>query len=279
MVTSTLKNADASPHEDRRVFFFRHLRPHKSYVRRDVRMVMTFNPKVGTTTLRSALIEGLEAAGNKPRVGPYWPINRQRRFLMAPPTEFLDVILHPDRYQFYAFVRNPYARVVSAWNNKFAHCHLGDQDRCSRRYAPILRKFAARHGLPGGAANSPIPFETFLQFVESQAEGRRDHHWDTQRAVLQLDGVSDHKLFRIESDFATGAMEVLTRAGVDAEWVAQRLRKPRNVSPKRDEPVLTEELAERVYRIYECDFQRLGYERDSWRNLGVRASEPAKKCA
>ena len=230
-------------------------------------MVMIFNPKVGTTTLRSALMEGLEAAGHRPRVGPYWPINRARRFLMAPPTEFLDALMHPGRYEFFAFVRNPYARIVSAWNNKFAHCHEGDQPRFTKRSAPALRRFAARHGLPGGDVNEAIPFETFLQFVESQPEGRRDHHWDTQRAVLHLDGVNYYKLFRIESDFEAGAMEVLSRAGVDREWLQKRLEKPRNVSPQLRQPVLDEELAERVYRLYECDFQRLDYDRDSWRGV------------
>ena len=60
--TTTITHDASTPTIQRRVFPLGHLRPHKTYVRRDVRMVLIFNPKVGTTTLRTALIDGLDAS-------------------------------------------------------------------------------------------------------------------------------------------------------------------------------------------------------------------------
>ena len=45
----------------------------------------------------------------------------------------------------------------------------------------LVRRFAVEQNLPGSDPESAIPFATFVSYVESQPEGRRDQHWDTQR--------------------------------------------------------------------------------------------------
>lgn len=246
----------------------RHLRPHKVYLRRDVGMALFYNPKVGTKTFRSILHEGLQHIGAKPRVPFYYPINRQRRYVFAPIGEFLHFVRHVDRYDCYAFVRNPYARFLSAWKEKFSRSHTLDTlGRNVGELLPQLRRFASKHNLPGGENKSAVPLETFLIWVESQQEGRRDHHWDTQRAVLHLEKIKYHRLFRMETEYADGMMEVLTRAGIPEDLIAQRSHRKKNSTPPLYEPVYNEELANRVYKVYECDFNLLGYDKDSWRGL------------
>jgi len=188
--------------------------------------------------------------------------------VMAPSSDYFHLRRHPEHYQCYAFVRNPYARFLSAWKNKFGTCHQDkEHTRTTRMLLPTLRRFAAKRNLPGAQADSPLPLGTFLAWVESQPEGHRDHHWDTQRAVLHLDRVKYHRLFRMEGEYVDGLMEVLTRAGIPAELIAERACRKKNATPPLKRPVYTEELAERVFNLYRCDFELLGYDRDSWHGL------------
>ena len=246
----------------------RHLRPHKIYLRRDVGMAVFLNPKTGTQTFRATLLEGLSRIDAEPRVGSYYPIKPHRRYVMAPITDYLHFMRNTGQYRCYAFVRNPYSRFLSAWKNKFGQCHNGQpHKRTTRMLLPALRRFAARHNLPGAEADSLMPFETFLSWVEAQPEGRRDHHWDTQRAVLHLDVIKYHRLFRMEGEYAQGLMEVLTQAGIPADVIERKARRKKNATPPLTKPVYNAELAQRVYRLYECDFQALGYHEDTWQDL------------
>ena len=246
----------------------RHLRPHKVYLRRDVGLALFYNPKVGTKTFRSILHEGLQHIGAKPRVPFYYPINRQRRYVFSPIADYLHFARHTNHYDCYAFVRNPYKRFLSAWKEKFSRAHTLDKvGRNVGQLLPQLRRFALKHGLPGSEEKSAVPFETFLIWTESQQEGQRDHHWDTQRAVLHLDKIKYRRLFRMETEYTEGLMEVLTRAGIPESLIAERSGRTRNATPPLADPVYNEEFADRIYKIYEYDFERLGYEKDSWRGV------------
>jgi hypothetical protein len=245
-----------------------HFSPYKLYIRRDLNLVVTLNPKVGTTTFRKILAAGLIMSGAKPLLGPYWPLRMERRYETAPPSDLMHMLLHPDRYEFHCFVRNPYTRIVSAWSNKLVFGHArGKYPRGIARLVPVIRRFAARRGLPGSEPDTLIPFPTFVAFVESQQEGRRDHHWDTQRSVLFTDRLPYARINAMETDFASGVTEILTRIGLPKDWIAEQLQTPHNVSAKREQPVYDAELARRVYEIYAGDFEEFGYDRQSWQGV------------
>ena len=246
----------------------RHFSPFKTYLRRDRGVVVFLNPKVGTTMFRSVLMEALKKSHAKTLLGRYWPLRHTRRLLTAPPTDFLHAALHPDHYTCYCFVRNPYSRLLSAWRDKFAARHDdANPPRALARTLPGLRKFAEQHGLPTEAADAKVPFPTFVAYVESQRKGARDHHWDTQRSVLCSDYIHYSRMFQMETEFAPGIVAILAHLGLPTAGVAEKLAQPMNASRKLSEPAYDEALAERVYRIYACDFERLGYDRDSWRGL------------
>ncbi|MDH3717529.1 MAG: hypothetical protein OES79_05350, partial [Planctomycetota bacterium] len=84
-----------------------HFSPYKLYIRRDLELAVFLNPKVGTTTFRQILLEGLQTSGAAPRLSRLWPIRDSRRHLSAPLADYLDLLLHPQRYDFHCFVRNP----------------------------------------------------------------------------------------------------------------------------------------------------------------------------
>jgi hypothetical protein len=196
-----------------------------------------------------------------------WPINLTRRYLTASLSDHFDLLRHPERYEFITFVRNPYARLISAWKDKLASG--GDQPagRSARKATVAVRRFAAARRLPGEEADSPIPFATFVAFVESQPEGRRDQHWDTQRSVLLTDLIPFSRIYHMETEFRSGVTEILTRMGLPESWAAERLQHPQNATRKLAQPVFDESLAERAFRCFAGDFDEFGYDRESWRGL------------
>jgi|LSQX01.1.fsa_nt_gb hypothetical protein len=245
-----------------------HFSPYKLYIRRDLRLAVMLNPKVGSTMFRTLVVEGMREAGMAPALGPLWPIRRTRRYMTAPPRDFLHLLLRPECYRLHCFVRNPYARLLSAWKDKFTLTSSGDPAaRSMKRELQTVRRFAARCGLPGAEAGSAVPLGTFVAYVESQAEGRRNQHWDTQVSVLGCGTRTYDHIWRMETDFAAGMTSILTQVGLSRSWLEDRLSRPRNASRRLAEPVYNARLAARVWRIYRADFQQFGYAADSWESL------------
>lgn len=252
------------------LYFLRqpHFSLYKVYVQRHLGQVVFLNPKVGSTALREALVAAMQEQGIAPMRGRLWPMNTTRRYLTAQLRDYAHAFANPERYQFHCFVRNPYARVLSAWNDKLVKgFHAPEYPRSMRKLVPKLRQFARDHGLPGEDASAPLPFSTFVSFLESQAEGERNQHWDTQTSVLCAETVEYHHVHKMETGFVSGATHILEPLGVSKQWVADKLSRPANASGKLPSNPLDSALAERVYRLYEKDFLRFGYERDSWQTL------------
>jgi chondroitin 4-sulfotransferase 13 len=247
-----------------------HFSPFKTYVDRAHRTVVVLNPKVGTKTFRQALTDSLrEVRGwEDPSQGRYRMFRNARRFPFAPLADYAHALRFPGEYQFFCFVRNPYARLRSAWQNKFAYGHdKGYSRSIRRRELPRLRRFARAAGLPGGRDGEAIPFATFVAYVEGQPAGRRDHHWDEQCAVLLMHRLRYERCFRMEGEFRPGLQQVFERIGLAGPAVERALSTRRNASPREEPAVFDEALAARVYRLYARDFDLFGYARDSWQGL------------
>jgi hypothetical protein len=248
----------------------KHFSPFKTYVNRAHRTVVVLNPKVGTKSFRQALTDGMRAVHGitDPSEGRYRLIKKAREFQFAPVRDYVHAIRCAPEYAFFAFVRNPYARLRSAWQNKFAYGHAAGFSRSiRRRELGRLRRFARDRGLPGGEEGAAIPFATFLGYVESETPGRRDHHWDEQWRVLLMDELRYERVFKMEGEFAAGLREIFTRIGLSGPAMEAILGTQRNTSPKNEAPVFSPELAARAQKIYARDFALLGYDVDSWRGL------------
>lgn len=247
-----------------------HFSPFKTYVNRERRTVVVLNPKVGTKTFRTVLTAAMrELRGiSDPSEGRYRFFKKAREFQFAPIRDYAHAFRSPGEYQFFCFVRNPYARLRSAWQNKFAYGHRQGYSRSiRRRELPRLRRFARIAGLPGGTEGAAIPFTTFLAYVESEPAGLRDHHWDDQHYVLLMADIRYERCFQLESEFTAGMRWILERLALTGPAVERLLETRRNASPAEEAPVYNVELAARVYRLYAHDFAVLGYAEDSWRGL------------
>lgn len=244
-----------------------HFSPTRMFLAPEAHLALVLNPKVATTFLRDALTEGLALTGRRdPSEGRYRPFGMARRFPMARLRDYWLAIRHPERFAFHAFVRNPYARLHSAWKDKFYNGHhRGYPKRFLGRRLNTMRAFARSAGLPGGADNTLIPFETFLANVLAGKIGQMDHHWDAQHSVLMMDRFSYARLYRIETERDTGMVEVFSKLGIPPDWTLARARQAKNESGREKAAIYTAETADAVYAKFRRDFEAFGYDRDSWR--------------
>jgi hypothetical protein len=253
-----------------RVLSRRHFSPFRTYVNRGRRTVVVLNPKVGTKSFRQAMTSGLREIHGiaDPSGGRYPMFRKAREFQIARVRDYAHAFRYPAEYQFFCFVRNPYARLRSAWLSKFAYGHLQGYSRSIRRCELArLRRFAKAMSLPGGAEGAAIPFESFLAYVESQPAGSRDHHWDDQYHVLLMDDVRYTGCFPMERDFVVRMCDIFEHIGLSGEVMNRLAAVHLNASPGIAAPVYTTALAARVLNLYSRDFSVLGYDPESWRGL------------
>ncbi len=253
----------------------RQFSPFKVFIAREHRVVVVLSPKVGTTTFRHVMRRAYcELLGrNDASDGRYKLFRKARQFPYSPLRDYFHVFAQPEKFDFYCFVRNPYARLKSAWVDKLAFGHEDGYPPSIRRVftgrseLSQLRRFARRNHLAGGANDSAIPFATFVDFVASQRTGTRNHHWDEQFCTLFMDRIRYAQIWKMESEFQSGTTQILTRIGVEESWARAALAQPRNQSRKVKDEVFTPEIAQTVQHIYARDFEALDYDIDSWHAL------------
>jgi len=157
----------------------------------------------------------------------------------------------------FSFVRNPYARAVSCWADKFCGKPLIAGDRFVDFYLAHRRTIDA--SLPAGLDRT-LSFPDFVTFATAMAKRRGDIHVQTQADILSMPGIKLDFIGKVESfqeDFAC----ILDRIGA-SNALRREAAIPVNESHCDDWPnYYTGDLADRIYRAYECDFDRFGYPR------------------
>ena len=252
------------------IFIRRHFSPYKVLVNRQHHTVVILNPKVGTTSFRNLATRAyMEVLGAKDASdGRYKLIKKARYFPFARVRDYYHAFSHPQEYHFYCFVRNPYARLKSAWVDKFANGHQWGYPHSIRgKLLRDIRRFARQKGLPGGEPETLVPFATLVNYIDSQQDGHRNHHWDVQHEVLMTDVIHYSHVYKMETQFTEGITSIFSELGIDENWTKQAMAKPSNQSKKVKEAVYTPELAEQVKRIYASDFQIFGYVVNSWKGM------------
>ena len=216
-------------------------------------------PKVGCSTLKLVLqaLEGLpepERWGDVHDDGP-WESMQLSSFS---PAQVEELLTAPDVLRF-AFVRNPYARLLSGWASKIA-------SRNPDHFVPLRELLAARYDGPA-ARGTRAPFAAFRDFADfvltADDAFARDHHWAPQHELLRTDIVSYDVLGCFET-FAEDLSAILRRLDAPEAVVG---RASQRVNSTFTVPLTTAydaDLADRVYHHYEADFEAFGYDRDSW---------------
>lgn len=186
--------------------------------------------------------------------------NRRHTGLQTPArigiSSFYRLATSPDTLRF-TFVRNPYARLVSAWADKFQNKPLVPGDAFIETY--LAWRGIVDPSLPAGA-DATLSFAQFVHFAAATAERRVDAHWQLQDDLISMPGIALDFVGRAER-FHTDVERVLDHVGIAA---ATRPAVLRHFNASKHKPWIsyyTSELANCVYRAYERDFDRLGYAR------------------
>ena len=237
-----------------------------SFVSTRHRYLYVMTPKVGCTTIKH-MMAGLERAPLRAEVVPQRQRESKRGMLIhdqqALPLPHLTTlapeqaaaVLRPEGdYLRFAFVRNPYSRLFSAWNNKL------------RFVEPSYAAVAAAIRGGGGDETAPIAFAEFADYVCGREDPvLSDHHWALQTALLFPGAIPYSFICPIEDigrglGLWRGHLERVTGRRVEMPAT------PRNVSlPENWRLAYDQRRADQVYDYFSEDFRAFGYDRESWK--------------
>lgn len=160
----------------------------------------------------------------------------------------LSEVLHGDAYFRFAFVRNPYSRVLSAYLDKLVQ---SEWER--RRHLPAL----------GFELGSTPTFLDFLQRIEKQTSFQCDIHWTPQCDLLGWDRMKMHFIGRFEN-FASDHQAVARKIfGADHErYCSVRVDFHKTDAQSKIQEHIGVRERDLIERIYERDFDLYCYSRD-----------------
>ncbi|HVV38615.1 MAG TPA: sulfotransferase family protein [Acidimicrobiales bacterium] len=212
------------------------------------RYLTVATPKVGCTTIKRTLhaLEGL------PPADPWWAVHdegEELRLEHYSAAEQQQLLTSRDITRF-AFVRNPYDRLLSAWKSKIL--------RHDSSYVPLAAEIRAACGYPD---DTVVAFGDFVRYVTTHEHP--DAHWERQVVILACDRIAYDVVGRFEN-FAADFRTILLRLGVTEDVLALA---GEVTNPTPDFPLAVAydtELANVVYDYYREDFERFGYDADSW---------------
>ena len=213
-------------------------------------------PKCATTTIKGAL-----AAMDGGAPPPPDKLHMRRHSRLFSPARvgisaFHRLALSPNAFRF-SFVRNPYARLVSAWADKYRSRPLVPGNRFIDVY--LKHRAAIDHTLPHGPGQT-LTFAQFATFAAATANRRLDPHWQLQDDIVSMPGVKLDHIGKVEA-FCDDIVPVLDHA--DASQTTRAwVRIHQNTTNHLPWPDYYDaDLAATVYRAYERDFDRFGYVR------------------
>jgi hypothetical protein len=213
-------------------------------------------PKAASTRIRKTLarIEGRFSRSLRPSKrlnyrGPYGPRNMTIG-------SFHEIAISSATLRF-SFVRNPYARILSCWADKFSTKPIVKGDCFIDAYLAIRREIDPR--LPHGATNT-LSFADFVIYAAAVANARQDSHLQAQCDILQIPGIELDFVGKVES-FDIDFTCVLDYLKADSD-VCREAAIAANESHHDDWPTYyTPDIADLIYRAYERDFDRFDYPR------------------
>lgn len=168
----------------------------------------------------------------------------------------VEILTSPAWFRF-AFVRNPYARLFSAYKSvvmDLSSPYIG--------FREAIRQKAGYPALPT-AALGQVGFADFVNYIAEQPDDWRDGHWRSQVGSLHLDRIRYDFIGRVET-FAADFTQVLQRFVAPAELLATLTERVNTTAQLPLAVAYSKALADLVYTIYQADFETFGYDRHSW---------------
>ncbi len=212
-------------------------------------------PKNASTTIKAFL----SVLNGQPMLAPETLHTRRRSGLLSPAraglSTFHQIATSPTALRF-SFVRNPYARLVSAWADKFSNKQLAPGDPFVDIYLNYRMEAGNGHATVPG---DPLSFEQFAAFASATAARRENSHWSLQHDLIGFPGLDLNFVGAVER-FGDDFGRIVKQLGIDATQINPLIENHYNPSrhrPWRD--YYTSDLAKMVYRAYERDFDQFKY--------------------
>jgi hypothetical protein len=141
----------------------------------------------------------------------------------------------------FAFVRNPWDRIVSCWYHKIVRANKKDPNR---------------KRIPG-FANTTGEFEEFVSFLETRDLATCNIHFRLQTRLVPIDDIDFLGRFeRFETDLNT----VLGHLGIPSDAPLERINWSVSKRPYQD--YYTDDLRNRIAALYQPDIKAFGYNFD-----------------
>ncbi len=219
-------------------------------------------PKVACTTIKSSLsVYELRESGvpaetvQRYRRNPHMPVNEMvftKPYQLG--KELFEKTLATPEITVFCFVRNPYARVLSAYLDKV--------QRKEPQINSIRKELAELRGVaPSEATVGGVSFEEFLLATRKKAEtGKVDRHWRPQALHLCTDIISYDFVGRLET-FENDIDYLLERLTLPELEIVRRDPHRTNANEKLSEFYDARTL-DLVREIYDRDFEVFGYSKE-----------------
>ena len=203
------------------------------------RLVYYFIPKTGCTTIKSLILE----AEARPVPDVTEEIHVQADKLIIPKSTLNLQLSRYNGYLKFAFVRNPWARLVSCYLNKVVALRPGTFKEFSYRYPHV--RF------------DRVSFTGFVRFVCRVPDDLCEPHFKPQSAFFDDKDVDF--IGRFER-FPDELAQVIERAELDQRFLKYcRMRKMKSATGKPYTDHYTAETRRLVAEKYKDDIQRFGY--------------------
>lgn len=203
----------------------------------DRKIIYICNPKVAGSSIIQSLLSLDPEADDAVRANHNTPASRRRISGLRDPGAFLNCLDDPDSFIF-AFVRNPYSRILSCFRDKIA----------SHRQ-PRFRTYL---DLPPTGA---VAFTDFLERVAAQDTRDMNRHWRPQ-ANLIPERIPLSFLGRFET-LEESLLTLTQKIGIEQDDVRTVMPHKTGTGNAAD---LTREEVALINQIYSEDFRRFGYD-------------------
>jgi hypothetical protein len=158
-------------------------------------------------------------------------------------------ILGSPNFLRFLVVRNPYARLVSAWRNKVVVCEPG--------YQHIYKQ--VRGTLQGSESRDPVTFHEFVDYLKGQNLDLCNVHWRRQASHAFLPAMNFNFIAKTES-----IGDLLNRLQQHMGLEKRPELPARNVSGSPCDPMMTQAIADQIQSLYAGDFEGFRYDPNDW---------------
>jgi hypothetical protein len=231
-------------------------------------------PKVACTTLRRIFVR-MHGVSNEQMMDSHEKIEGLIPHLRCYPVEYIYQILCSSEFFKFTVVRNPYSRLVSAYQHKMVNLFMQCQNEMQqdgRSSVEYIGEFFHHDvmirlrnnqpvSVPIKSGAVPVSFASFVNYVCKPHQP--DIHWLAQHK-MNLHGVIPYDFIAKMENFKADIAYVFTKIGAKAEAYTM-LDEKINATDQKEKPwqeYYTEELAEMVYQAYREDFIQFDYDKE-----------------